>query len=159
MKKHQGNYFKVLGLTMAVVLLPVISQAKEATIFDETITFFYYKDLQAQIPFYEGLLGLKKTMDEDWVKIYQISATSSVGIVLQGRGFHDVANDKPAMLSIVTNDIEMWYQRLQAAAVPILSELAPSDTDPEVGQAPVRSFIVEDPGGYTVEFFTWRNTD
>lgn len=127
-----------------------------------TVTFFYYEDLEAAAHFYHELLQLPVTMDEDWVKVLRITATSSVGLVLQGRGFHDVADDKPAMLSMVTNDVDEWYRRLQEARVVIRSELAPldetSDETSEEGGAPIRGFIAEDPGGYTVEFFSWKET-
>ena len=60
----------------------------------------------------KSLLKLEKTMDKGWVKIYRITPTSSVGLVLQGHGAHDVSDEKPAMLSIVTGDIDAWYERL-----------------------------------------------
>ena len=133
--------------------------AQQSASMNETITFFYYEDLEAQVPFYEGLLGLEKTMDEDWVKIYRITATSSVGLVLQGRGVHQVSDDKPAMLSIVTDDVDAWYEKLAGANVSVTSELPALGSDKEPGSAPVRGFIVEDPGGYTIEFFSWQKTD
>ncbi len=122
----------------------------------ETVTFFYYDDLEAQLPFYEGLLGLEKTMDRDWVKIYRITPNSSVGLVLNGRGVHAVSDDKPAMLSLITEDVDAWYARLTAAGVKVRSPLPPADEKRGADRAPVRGFIVEDPGGYTVEFFTWQ---
>ncbi len=124
---------------------------------DATITFFYYDDLPAAAAFYEDLLGLDKTMNAEWVKIYRITSTSSVGLVQNGKGYHSVSEDKPAMLSIVTDDVDAWYTRLSAADVTILSELRPADVAPSPDSAPVRGFIVADPGGYTVEFFTWQN--
>lgn len=121
-----------------------------------TIAFFYYKDLESAASFYRDVVGLEATMDVDWVKIFQVSPTSSVGLVQDGKGFHPAADDKPAMLSIVTDDVDAWYQRLVDADVTILKALPPvgSPTDPD--RAPVRGFIAEDPGGYTVEFFAWQ---
>jgi len=121
-----------------------------------TITFFYYKDLDSAASFYRDTLGLEATMDVDWVKIFQVSATSSVGLVQDGRGFHSAANDKPAMLSIVTEDVDTWYQRLVNADVTILKALPPAGSPTDPDRAPVRGFIAEDPGGYTVEFFRWQ---
>ena len=123
---------------------------------DETITFFYYKNLAAAETFYAELLGLEKTMDEDWVKIFRITGTSSVGLVQDGKGFHAVADDKPAMLSIVTDDVDSWYRLLSDSGVVMRSELRPADQGPAPGRAPVRGFVAEDPGGYTVEFFSWQ---
>ena len=123
---------------------------------NETVTFFYYEDLEAALRFYEGVLGLPVTMNEDWVKILRVTATSSVGLVLDGHGFHDVADDKPAMLSIVTGDVDAWYRRLLDAGVVIRRELPPPDDAASTGKAPIRGFIAEDPGGYTIEFFSWQ---
>ena len=137
------------------LLMPAMS-AGGAPGVSGTVTFFYYEDLDAQVPFYEGVLQLTASMNEDWVKIYPITETASVGLVLDGRGYHRVSADKPAMLSIVTDDVDAWYERIRQSGVPVLSELPPSTTQPGVGSAPVRGFMVEDPGGYTIEFFSWR---
>ncbi|MDH3692221.1 MAG: VOC family protein [Gammaproteobacteria bacterium] len=125
---------------------------------DGTVIFFYYEDLESATRFYSDLLQLPITMDEDWVRIFQITPTSSVGLVQQGRGFHDVSADKPAMLSIVTKDVDEWYARLRDANVLIRRELPPRDRENEAGAAPVRGFIAEDPGGYTIEFFSWQDS-
>lgn len=124
---------------------------------DSTVIFFYYEQLESAMAFYGELLGLPVTLDQDWVRIYRITETSSVGLVLQGRGFHDVAEDKPAMLSMVVSNVDDWYERLQAAGVKILKPLPPADSNVAAGAAPVRGFIAEDPGGYTIEFFTWAD--
>jgi len=148
-----------IGLWVAAAIfslpLPVMS-AGDAPGVSGTVTFFYYKDLDAQVPFYEGVLQLTASMNEDWVKIYPITETASVGLVLDGRGYHRVAADKPAMLSIVTDDVDAWYERIRQSGVPVLRELPPRTEQPGVGGAPVRGFMVEDPGGYTIEFFSWR---
>ena len=54
------------------------------------------------------------------------------------------------MLSIVTNEVDAWYDFLRTTDVKILSEISDGTA------VPVRAFLVEDPGGYTVEFFRWR---
>ena len=123
---------------------------------DGTVTFFYYDDIQIAAPFYAELLRLPVTMDTEWVKIYQITETSSIGLVQQGKGFHNVAEDKPAMLSMVTGDVDAWYDRLKSANAKILKELSPPDADKAEDAAPVRGFVAEDPGGYTIEFFSWQ---
>jgi predicted enzyme related to lactoylglutathione lyase len=150
-----------IGLWFAAVIFtplsPVVS-AGDAPDVSGTVTFFYYKDLDAQVPFYEGVLKLTASMNEDWVKIYPITETASVGLVLDGRGYHRVSEDKPAMLSIVTDDVDAWYERIRQSGVPVLRELPPRTAQPGVEGAPVRGFMVEDPGGYTIEFFSWRKT-
>jgi len=143
---------------MATTIPAGTTRAEQPASMNETITFFYYENLQAQVPFYEGLLGLEKTLDVDWVKIYRITATSSVGLVLQGHGLHEVSADKPAMLSMVTDDVDAWYKKMKDASVRIISELPEPGLENDPGGAPVRGFIVEDPGGYTIEIFSWQKT-
>ncbi len=157
------NFYLVASATLAALIafsLPIVTvQAQQRGSTDETITFFYYEDVAVAAPFYEDLLGFEKTMDQDWVKIYRITPTSSVGLVQQGHGFHDVSDDKPAMLSIVTENIDAWYEFLVEADVVIRKELPGYQTKLKPTDAPVRGFVVEDPEGYTVEFFSWRNIE
>ncbi len=151
------NMICCLLLLIATAHTPLsAAEDQVVTDIDGTITFFYYDQIEAAAPFYGELLNLPLTMDEEWVKIYRITATSSVGLVQQGRGFHDVAEDKPAMLSMVVADVDAWYARLKSAGATILKELPPADADKAEGAAPVRGFVAEDPGGYTIEFFTWQ---
>ena len=114
------------------------------------VTFFYYKDLSAAAAFYENILGLKATLDDDWVKIFAITANSSVGLVDETKGLHKVSADKPAMLSIVTTDIDAWYGVLKDKNIKFVLRL-----DKEKNNGFVYNFIMEDPGGYTVEIFQW----
>ncbi len=121
---------------------------------DSHIVMLYYDDISDAADFYENTLGLQKTMNEDWVKIYQLTDTSSVGVVKVGPGAYHATQEKNAvMLSIVTSDVDGWYRRIKAAGqVKFLKDIHESDV-------PIRSFLVEDPGGYTVEFFQWLDKE
>lgn len=124
---------------------------------ESSVVMLYYKDLAPVTAFYESTLGLRKTLDLGWCRIYRVSPTSYVGLIDERRGYHRVSPDKPVMLSIVTTDVDGWHKRMLAAGVPIVKPLAPLSELPGPGMAPVRGFLVKDPGGYTVEFFEWRN--
>jgi len=117
---------------------------------DSQTVMFYYDDLQPASEFYGQILGLEKTLDFDWVKFYRISETSHVGIVRAGDGaYHSPQSNNAVMLSIVTSEVDAWYERLKSVdKVDFLQDI-------HSGDAPVRSFLVQDPGGYTVEFFQW----
>ncbi len=117
---------------------------------DSQTVMFYYDDLQQASEFYGQIIGLEKTLDFEWVKFYRISDTSHVGIVRAGDGaYHSPQVNSAVMLSIVTSEVDAWYERLKAIeGVHFLQEI-------HSGDAPVRSFLVQDPGGYTVEFFQW----
>lgn len=121
---------------------------------DSHIVMLYYDDISDAADFYENTLGLQKTMNEDWVKIYQLTDTSSVGVVKVGPGAYHATQEKNAvMLSIVTSDVDGWYRRIKTSGqVKFLKDIHESDV-------PIRSFLVEDPGGYTVEFFQWLDKE
>ncbi|MSQ99614.1 MAG: hypothetical protein EXR85_10035, partial [Xanthomonadales bacterium] len=123
--------------------------AEESTIqppaIKENTIMFYYKDLAAVVPFYERTLGLTKTFDADWVKIFQLTPGSSIGLVQEGEtSFHRAQADNAVMLSIVTEDVDAWHQRLKATeGVVFLKEIYNNKN------VPIRAFLVADPGGYT----------
>ncbi len=110
---------------------------------------FYYEDIDAASRFYGVTLGLEKTLDEDWVKFFRVGESAYVGVVREGDGaYHTARPDNAVMLSIVTAEVDAWYTRLKAREeVVFLKDIG--DTPP------VRAFLVQDPGGYTVEFFQW----
>jgi hypothetical protein len=100
-------------------------------------------------------LGLPATLDSEWVKIFQVSETSSVGVVTEGEGaYHKAQSSNAVMLSIVTSEVDAWYDKLKATEnIIFIKDIYNSDS------VPIRAFLVEDPGGYTVEFFQWLNND
>jgi len=112
---------------------------------------FYYDDLAAADRFYGATLGLDKTNDFGWAKFFRVSSGAEVGIVKAGPGAYFTPQPRNAvMLSIVTDDVDAWYLRLKAEpAVVFLVDIHTPES------APIRNFIVQDPGGYAVEFFQW----
>ncbi len=127
--------------------------APPAPTLDSQVTMFYYRDLEAAAEFYGEVLGLEKTFDWDWVKFFKTGPSSNVGLVKEGDGaYHQVQPNNAVMLSLVTPDVDAWYTRLAARDdVTFLKPLA------EGGG--IRSFLLQDPGGYTVEFFQWLDGD
>ena len=117
--------------------------------FSEQVVFLYYTDLAAAEEFFGKALGLSKTMDQDWVKIFRTAGGSSVGAVKEGHGFHKPSPSKPVMISWVVQDIDPWYRRVTAAGIKVLKP--PQDS----ADSGVRSFLVADPTGYTFEFMQW----
>lgn len=115
----------------------------------------YYKDLSAVVPFYEDTLALRKTFDQDWSKIYQLTPTSFVGLIQESDGsFHRAQPDNAVMLSIVTEEVDAWYARFKAdERTTFIKHLYKNEN------APIRAFLVRDPGGYTVEVFQWLEVD
>lgn len=114
---------------------------------------FYYRDLAAPASFYGTALGLERTLDWEWAKMFRTGPDSTVGLILEGEGaFHKVQAENAVMLSLVTDEVDAWYRRLKARKdVKFLKEIKSGSG--------IRSFLLEDPGGYTVEFFQWLNED
>ena len=146
----------VLLFFMSMASTAAWSDSTERPTIDSTITFFYYKDLASAADFYRDVVGLEATTDMGWVKIFKVTESSSVGLVEDGKGFLRAAEDKPVMLSLVTDDVDAWHERLVDADAPVLSELPPADRPEDTARAPIRGFIVADPGGYAIEFFSWQ---
>lgn len=118
------------------------------------ITFFYYKDPVIAASFYEETLGLTKTLDRGWVKVFEITPHSSIGVVAESQGFHKATQPAPVMLTIVTSDLQGWYTRLKSKGARFLKEppLAGDALAPNAEGYIVRSMMVADPAGYSVEF-------
>jgi hypothetical protein len=115
------------------------------------VVMFYYDDLAAAEAFYGEKVGLEKTQDFGWAKFFRVGPGAEVGIVKAGPGaYHATQPRNAVMLSVITTQVDAWYARLKAdASIPILVDIHTSET------APIRNFMVADPGGYTVEFFQW----
>jgi catechol-2,3-dioxygenase len=141
-----------LTLLVAISTISLCGQIDSSHSIKSQVVFLYYSDLTAAANFYGEKLGFQKTFDGGWVHIYQSSQNSYVGLVDNTRGHHRNSPDKPVMLSLVTEEIENWYTHLQNQEIKILSPLSDSSN------FPIRSFLTEDPGGYTIEFFEWKES-
>ena len=74
-----------------------------------------------------------------------------MGLVKEGEaGYHKVQESNAVMLSLVVDDVDAWYKKITAYPdVAILKEIYNNEN------APIRAFLVEDPGGYSLEVFQW----
>ncbi|MFT6956520.1 MAG: putative enzyme related to lactoylglutathione lyase [Halieaceae bacterium] len=155
-----ANIVKLIPLLLLITLVfrigPAMSELESKAIpaIAETVVMLYYKDITAAASFYGETLGLEKTFDQDFAKLFRMTPNSVVGVILEGRtSYHRVQETNAVMLSIVTPDVDAWYDRLVSdGGATILKPIADSTS------SPIRAFLVEDPGGYTVEFFSWLKT-
>ena len=124
---------------------------KTPQLFTENYTMLYYTELGAAAKFYGEVLGLETAYEDDWVRLYKATANSFIGVVKEGPGaFHKVRAENSVMVSLVTDDVDAVHARVrQHPEVEIVSPLQNKDS------APIRAFIMKDPGGYTVEVFQW----
>lgn len=135
----------------AAVSAAKVGQAVSSPSIDAQIVMFYYDDLAAPAEFYGKTLGLAQTQDFGWARFFRIVPGSEVGLVKAGPGAYYTPQARNAvMLSIVTSDVDAWYERLKSLpGVDFIVDLQSHDG------APIRNFMIRDPGGYTVEIFQW----
>jgi hypothetical protein len=117
----------------------------------ESVTFLYYENLEEAARFYGEVLGLEKSFELDWVKMFRLSPTSAVGLVNATKGSHRPSADKPVMVSLVVplDAVDSWYRYLKERGVEI-------EDPPSVGaDENVKGFGFKDPEGYTLEVFAW----
>ena len=144
--------FLLTSIFITMVYADMHSSAEKAKLsFDEHYVMLYYKDIEVPAGFYRDVLGLKVALDDEWVKLFQVTPGSFIGVVKEGENaYHKAKEDNAVMVSIVTDDVDAWYETVKASGkVTILKEVADST------RVPIRAFLVADPGGYTVEFFQW----
>ena len=116
------------------------------------VTFLYFNELEKAAAFYANSVGLRLSFDGGWVRIFEISPTSSVGLVDATHGAHKPSAEKPVMVSMVMStpaDVDRWYTQLKARGVQIPKP--PSDSN----KVAVHAFSFEDPEGHSLEVFAW----
>ena len=109
------------------------------------ITFFYYRDLQSAMRFYEDVLGLPLAIDQGWCKIYEICPGAHVGLVDETKGMNKWADIKPVQLCIRVPEVEQWCAYAQNQKLKHLSEMFINNA---LG---IRAFVFNDPEGYQIE--------
>ncbi len=116
------------------------------------VPFFYYNDLNEAADWYENKLGLNKVTQEDWVVIFELTDTSYVGLVNATGGTLQPTENKGALLSIETAELEAWYEKLKdVEGINMIHGIEGSE------DGWIEEFRMIDPGGYVVEFFRWRS--
>jgi glyoxalase/bleomycin resistance protein/dioxygenase superfamily protein len=117
----------------------------------ESYVMLYYKSLDAPRKFYANVLGLQASFEDDWVSLYRITSDSYVGLVREGgTAYHKAQHKNAVMLSLVVDKVDEWYEKIKMNKdVLVLKEIY------NHAEAPIRAFLVEDPGGYTLEIFQW----
>ncbi len=119
------------------------------------LVFFYYDDLPAAVAWYRRVLAPRCLMELDWVVILSIGPGNfTLGLVDSKRGILRAGEDKSALLSVETQALESWLERISALAPESIAQGIGSG-----GHGLVDQFIVRDPGGYLVEFFRWKKAD
>jgi catechol 2,3-dioxygenase-like lactoylglutathione lyase family enzyme len=145
---HEENrkFTPLLNETDTLYPEPGVSNVPAGLGFKATIVWFYYKDLEGIQRFYEDVLGLELIVDQGWTKIYPVGPTGYFGLVDEQRGMHSYTEQKGVTLSLITANIDGWYDYLRDNnAVTMRSE--------EISeQDRYRAFVAYDPEGYYLEW-------
>jgi catechol 2,3-dioxygenase-like lactoylglutathione lyase family enzyme len=150
--KISSSFRLLLAFTAIVVLYSQACATDDANpSIAGGVPFFYYNDLNEAAEWYEKKLGLKKVTNEEWVIIFELTNGSYLGLVNATGGSLKPTEDKGALLSIETAELEAWYEKLKdVEGINMVHGI-------EVGaDGMIEEFRMVDPGGYIIEFFRWR---
>lgn len=110
--------------------------------FGAQIVFVPVADLERSARFYEGALGLRLSVDQGTIRIYQVAGGGFLGIC-QGDG--PLAADDRLILTFVTDEVDAWHARLAERG-------AATDGPPRENQRyRIYHFFARDPDGYRLE--------
>lgn len=111
-----------------------------------TNAFYYYDDVDAAWAFYTETLGFRTVVDYGFAKILRVAGSSYLTLVDAKEGMHSTDEPRSVTLAIVTEEVEGWYDYLNAQGVPMRADLGASAGSPHDG------FVAVDPEGYFLEF-------
>ncbi len=109
--------------------------------FDDQIVFVYVRDLDRSSKFYGDLLGLELVLDQGGCRIYRVAASAFLGICDRV----ERAGIEGSLVALVTDDVDLWFERLVAAGVEIIQ---PPHHREEYG---ICNFFARDPDGNRLE--------
>jgi catechol 2,3-dioxygenase-like lactoylglutathione lyase family enzyme len=152
--EHEENvdFMPVLDATETLYADPD-SNVPEGLGFKATVVWFYYKDMEGIQRFYEETLGFDLIVDQGWAKIYPTGPTGYFGLVDEKLGMHNYTETKGVTLSIITDDVDGWYEYASNTdAIEMRSEEI-SDTER------YRAFVAYDPEGYFIEWDIFKDSE
>ena len=117
--------------------------------FDQHVTFLYASDLAASAKFYSEKLGLELVLDQGPCQIFKIAGEAFLG-VCQCSETHPASPDG-VIVTFVTQDVDGWYERLQADGV---QTDGPPKLNPRYN---IYHLFLKDPDGYTLEIQTFKD--
>jgi predicted enzyme related to lactoylglutathione lyase len=110
-----------------------------------TNAFYYYEDVEAAWTFYANVMGFETAADYGFAKIMRVAEASYLTLVDQAQGMHSSEEPKSVTLALVTEQVEGWYDYLQAEGVTMRGDFNYREGQPHDG------FVAVDPEGYLIE--------
>jgi len=109
---------------------------------NQQITFLYTPDLAGTSEFYEAILGLKIALDQGTCRIYRTATNAYLGVCTRSDVVVDPSN---VILTLVTDDVDGWYEMLREKGVTIEE---PPAFNPRYQ---IYHCFLRDPNGYLIE--------
>lgn len=109
--------------------------------FQQSITFLRAANLADTARFYEQILGLELVRDQGLCRIYRVSGDGYLGFCQH----LEAATPPGLILTLVCQDVDGWYARLQARGVEFTQ---PPAHNPKFG---IYHCFFKDPNGYLLE--------
>ncbi len=118
---------------------------------DAQITFVYSDDLARSARFYEDVLGLDLALDQGSCRIYRVAGSKAYIGVCRGAG--PPADSAGIILTLVTADVEGWYDKIIASGWEC-------DHPPRRNETyDITHFFLRDPAGYRIEIQRFSSAD
>ncbi|MFC1879632.1 VOC family protein [Chloroflexota bacterium] len=108
--------------------------------------FYYYVNLEGAWAFYRDILGLETVADFGFAKILRVAGSSYLTLVDAESGMHSAKEPKTVTLALVTDQVEKWFEYLNASGVRMHKTLELREGSAHDG------FVALDPEGYFLEF-------
>lgn len=122
---------------------------------DTQITFIYTVDLTHSAAFYEQTMGFKLWLDQGSCRIYRVSDTGLLGVCQASdtsKGAVSTGLQRNVIFTIVTNDVDRWYEHLRRQGVSF--EKPPQQND----AYRIYHCFLRDPNGYLIEIQRFLDT-
>lgn len=114
---------------------------------DRQITFLFVADLDRSTAFYEGVLGLELTLDQESCRIYRTAGSAFLGICERPGS----VSPGGMIVTFVTGDVDGWHRRITDAGWQ-------AEKDPaENARFSIRHALYRDPDGHLVEIQMFRD--
>ena len=116
---------------------------------DSQITFCSVSDLERTSRFWNEVMCLPLVLDQGTCRIYRTTGNAYLGFCQR----ENVSAGEQIILTIVSEEVDVWHERLLAAGIDIEH---PPRHNPKYG---IYHFFARDPDGYRVEIQRFDDAD
>ncbi len=107
----------------------------------QQVTFLHTAVLEETAVFYQTILGLEPVLDQGVCRIFQVSRSAFLGFCEHFEG----ANPDGVILTLVSDEVDAWYDYLLAQNTPIEKPPTHNET------FHIYHLFLRDPNGYLLE--------